>query len=48
MFYLVQKFRGGNMGKVEVMGRLGSPRGWVRGGGGGGEKLNHKLILMFP
>ena len=31
-FYLAQKFRGGNMGEVEVMGRLGGPRGWVREG----------------
>ena len=31
-FYLAQKFRGGNMGEVEVMGCLGGPRGWVREG----------------
>ena len=29
---LAQKFRGGNMGEVEVMGRLGGPRGWVQEG----------------
>ena len=28
-FYLAQKFRGGNMGEVEVM---DGPRGWVREG----------------
>ena len=31
-FYLAQKFKGGNMGEVEVISRLGSPRGWVREG----------------
>ena len=32
-FYPAQKFKGGgNMGEVDVIGRLGGPRGWVQEG----------------
>ena len=41
-FYLAQKFRGGNMGEVEVMGRFGGPRGSMGAGGGCSRgKLKH-------
>ena len=51
-FYLAQKFRGGNMGEVEVMGRQAA-QGVGAGGGCAPSrakrgKLKHKLILMFP